>query len=339
MKKIVPAIIILFLIVVLVSVWISATNLYPNIANIIKGSTTGVSATKEASTQTPNVYSFEECVNAKYLVIETSPRLCIDPKGKNFVKVIATKFIYEKSNADMIVVDSTVLEEYGYRHLVIKGKARGTWFYEANFPIQVLDGAGKVIATRYGNAEKDWMTNEFVPFYSIIAVPTSYTGELTIQLKNNNPSDLREHDASLSFSVKIEDTAQNNIMIKLYFYNELINQGIGVAQCNKEGVVPVTRIVPRSITPQDAIRTLLLGRITQEEKEGGFTTEFPLEGVTLQAASLVNGTLTLTFLDPKGKTSGGLCRTRILWNQIEATAKQFKEVKNVNFMPEELFQP
>lgn len=39
------------------------------------------------------------------------------------------------------------------------------------------------------------------------------------------------------------------------------------------------------------------------------------------------------------KTNGGSCRAGILWFQIEATAKQFSEVKQVRFLPEELFQP
>ncbi|MGC8651262.1 MAG: hypothetical protein ACP5RX_01445 [Minisyncoccia bacterium] len=52
-----------------------------------------------------------------------------------------------------------------------------------------------------------------------------------------------------------------------------------------------------------------------------------------------NGTLILKFNDSLNKTSGGSCRVGILWFQIEATAKQFSEVKKVEFLPEELLQP
>ncbi|MEM1974244.1 MAG: hypothetical protein QXN68_05600, partial [Thermoplasmata archaeon] len=64
-----------------------------------------------------------------------------------------------------------------------------------------------------------------------------------------------------------------------------------------------------------------------------------LEGFKLVKSELKNGVLTLTFDDPYFKSSGGACRSRILWLQIEYTAKQFSEVKEVKFFPEELFQP
>ena len=72
----------------------------------------------------------------------------------------------------------------------------------------------------------------------------------------------------------------------------------------------------------------------------GITTEFPLDGFKLKSVNLKNdGTLILEFDDPLNKTLGGACRVGILWFQIEATAKQFPQVKKVQFLPEELFQP
>ncbi len=87
---------------------------------------------------------------------------------------------------------------------------------------------------------------------------------------------------------------------------------------------------------------LLKGKenLTQEEIEKGITTEFPLEGLKLKSVNLKpEGLLFLEFEDPLNKTSGGSCRVKILWSQIEATAKQFPEVKKVQFLPEYLFQP
>jgi hypothetical protein len=49
--------------------------------------------------------------------------------------------------------------------------------------------------------------------------------------------------------------------------------------------------------------------------------------------------LTLEFNDPENKTSGGSCRSGILWAQIKKTAEQFDDVEEVRFQPEELFQP
>lgn len=141
-------------------------------------------------------------------------------------------------------------------------------------------------------------------------------------------------------STTTQNFSETELPVRLYYYNPALDQGPGGAQCSGKGLVAVERIIPRTMTPiQDAVILLLRGEITDEEKAQGIMSEFPLSGVALQSASLVNGTLTLTFSDPENKTGGGSCRVSILWKEIEATAKQFSEVKTVRFLPEELFQP
>ena len=129
--------------------------------------------------------------------------------------------------------------------------------------------------------------------------------------------------------------------IKLYYYNyELDRDESGNIACSRNGLVSVKREIPITQTPiQDAIKLLLLGELTEEERVQGIDTEYPLEGLSLKSASLKDGVLTLEFDDPNNKTVGGSCRVGILWFQIEATAKQFSEVKQVRFLPEEIFQP
>jgi len=129
--------------------------------------------------------------------------------------------------------------------------------------------------------------------------------------------------------------------VRLYYYDATHDQDTtGNIMCSRQGLVSVSRQIPSTLTPiQDAIRLLLKGQLTAQEKAQGITTEYPLTGLGLVAASLKDGVLTLTFADPQNKTGGGSCRVSILWAQIEATAKQFTEVKNVRFVPEELFQP
>jgi len=129
--------------------------------------------------------------------------------------------------------------------------------------------------------------------------------------------------------------------VKLYYYNyELDKDESGNAVCSRNGLVPVERQIPITQTPiQDTIKLLLSGNLTEEERVQGINTEYPLQGLSLKSASLKNGVLTLEFNDPNNKTVGGSCRVGILWFQIEATAKQFPEVKQVRFLPEEIFQP
>lgn len=129
--------------------------------------------------------------------------------------------------------------------------------------------------------------------------------------------------------------------ISLYYYNSALDRDeTGNIMCSRKGLVAVERKIPSTINPiKDAINLLLKGELTNDEQARGITTEYPLEGLTLKNIVLNNGVLTLAFDDTKNKTVGGACRVGILWFQIEATAKQFPEVKEVRFLPEELFQP
>jgi hypothetical protein len=132
-------------------------------------------------------------------------------------------------------------------------------------------------------------------------------------------------------------------LVKLYYYNpELDKDESGNTGCSRNGLVAVERKIPITKTPiQDTIKLLLKGKenLTKEDIAQGITTEYPLEGFSLKGASLKEGVLTLEFDDSQSRTVGGACRVGILWFQIEATAKQFPEVQQVRFLPEELFQP
>jgi hypothetical protein len=139
---------------------------------------------------------------------------------------------------------------------------------------------------------------------------------------------------------KLESTAPKaGMRIKLYYYNKTKAEEIGDT-CSPDAVLPVEREIPVTNTPiQDTIRLLIQGELTAQEKDAGFYTEYPLAQFELLSASLWDGVITLKFSDPADKTGGGSCRVRPLWAQIQKTAKQFPEVKEVRFEPEGLFQP
>ncbi|MEX2161830.1 MAG: GerMN domain-containing protein [Anaerolineales bacterium] len=132
--------------------------------------------------------------------------------------------------------------------------------------------------------------------------------------------------------------------VLLYYYNpEQDKDAAGNLQCSAAGLVPVQRALSGKTDDLGriawTIHFLLEGQLTDEERAQGLTTEFPLEGVELLNVVLQDGVLTLTFADPNFSTSGGACRTAILWAQIEQTALQFPGVDQVRFEPESLFQP
>ena len=128
--------------------------------------------------------------------------------------------------------------------------------------------------------------------------------------------------------------------ICLYYWNPIRGKKIDrYYPCGDDSVFPVERRLSATLTPvEDAIRMLIGGELTDEEKEAGFQTEFPLPEATFVSATLENGVLFVLFNDPKYRTSGGNCRVESLRAQIGKTALQFPWVRAVEFDPNQ-FQP
>lgn len=249
------------------------------------------------------------------------------------------------SKDDLIVVDAPLPDAEVSSPLAISGRARGNWYFEASFPVRMLDGSGKELGVIPAQAQGEWMTTEYVPFSVALffATPTTPTG--TLVLEKDNPSGLPEHANELRIPVRFttfvpDGSSVAGRLVTLYYYDAARDQGPGGAQCSRNGLVAVERRIPVAEAPlKAAIELLLRGELTLAERAQGLTTEFPLQGVVLTSASITDGVATLTFVDQLNRTSGGSCRVGVLWFQIEATAKQFPTVTSVRFLPEELFQP
>jgi hypothetical protein len=50
----------------------------------------------------------------------------------------------------------------------IKGQAKGSWFFEASFPIEIQNQKGDSLKTFIAQATSDWMTENYVPFVADI---------------------------------------------------------------------------------------------------------------------------------------------------------------------------
>ncbi len=91
--------------------------------------------------------------------------------------------------------------------VVVSGMARGTWFFEATFPIIIVDWDGRIIGEGYVSATDDWMTEEFVPFTGEVSfdlpIGTPYKRGAII-FKKDNPSDLPEYDDALEIPLVFE---------------------------------------------------------------------------------------------------------------------------------------
>jgi uncharacterized membrane protein len=137
--------------------------------------------------------------------------------------------------------------------------------------------------------------------------------------------------------VKEKSVQPQTTKVNLFYYNKNLDTDI---TCGADFVLPLEREIAVTASPiKDTINLLIQGNLTESEKEEGFKTEFPNKDLKLINANLKDGTLTLNFTEVPGFTDGGVCRIRILTNEIIKTAKQFKGVENVIFEPEGLFQP
>jgi hypothetical protein len=107
-------------------------------------------------------------------------------------------FVVEKSR----LVEAPVVVRFPKRDAIlasplsVAGVARGTWFFEASFPVYLEDEQGVVLARGIAQAQGDWMTTDYVSFLATLdfAKPARRKGFLVLQ--KDNPSGLPEHDDS-----------------------------------------------------------------------------------------------------------------------------------------------
>lgn len=165
----------------------------------------------QESRHTVEIQSFNECVAAGNPVMESYPRQCNTKEGQHFVEDIGNEI--EKS--DIINIFSPRPGEEITSPLVITGEARGTWFFEASFPVVLTDWDGKIIAEHYATAEGEWMTEEFIPFTSTIEFKNpSYGKRGTLILKKDNPSDIPEFDDALEVPILFKGSDKSAVPIQ-----------------------------------------------------------------------------------------------------------------------------
>ncbi len=85
----------------------------------------------------------------------------------------------------------------------IQGQARGPWYFEAVFPVAILDANRNVIGQGHAEAKGEWMTEDFVPFEATVSFtkPVGMNATGTVVLEKDNPSGMPENEQSLEIPV------------------------------------------------------------------------------------------------------------------------------------------
>ena len=189
-------------------------------------------------------FDFDSCAALGYPVAESYPRQCAGPDGKNFVENIGNAI----EKADLIRATSPKPGTTITSPLTIEGEARGTWYFEASFPIKLLDATGTEIATGHAEAQDEWMTEDFVPFKATLEFTAP--GKIargTLVLEKDNPSGLPEKDDKLEIPVKLSP-GQISAEPKA-----CKPTGCGGQVCSDEDVITTCEYLPEYSCYKDAV--------------------------------------------------------------------------------------
>ena len=104
---------------------------------------------------------------------------------------------------EFIVVASPKAGDIINSPLIIRGRARGSWFFEGDFPLILKDPRGRIIARGFVKARGEWMTKEFVPFEGTLKFKgPAASGWGTLIFIKDNPSDRPELDDAMELPVR-----------------------------------------------------------------------------------------------------------------------------------------
>lgn len=278
------------------------------------------------------VLSFEECAAAGYPVMESYPRQCRTPSGKTFTEDIGN----ELEKANLIRISTPRPNQTIYSPLVVQGEARGTWFFEASFPVRLFDGNGKEIALAVAQAQDEWMTESFVPFKTELTFENPETATGTLVLEKDNPSGLPENADELRVPVRF-DLSQDTMGVQVFLSSNQLDPEVS---CNK--VFAVQRTIPKTQAVARAALEELLKGASEAEKARGFFSSLN-SGVQIQELTIQNKVASVDFNEQLDFEVGGSCRVSAIRAQITETLKQFPTVNSVvisiNGRTEDILQP
>ena len=109
---------------------------------------------------------------------------------------------YTSKKGVAIVVSAPAKDSTVATPLEVTGDVPGSWTFEGNFAVKLVDENGATVTEQPATIRGDWMTEDLVPFSVILiySKPDSATGSLV--LEKANPSDLPENDDSVTIPIR-----------------------------------------------------------------------------------------------------------------------------------------
>lgn len=103
--------------------------------------------------------------------------------------------------SDLIEIEKTLPNMEVSSPLKITGKARGTWFFEADAPIEIVDKDYQSLGKSYIKATDKWMTEDLVPFSGTIEFEAPSDERGYIIFRKANPAGKPEFDRVYTWPV------------------------------------------------------------------------------------------------------------------------------------------
>src|SRR6185436_9671606 len=102
--------------------------------------------------------------------------------------LVSTRFYLYLLQQPKPVVEQPQPKVYTYKDLLkvdsprvtlgkveVSGMARGNWYFEASFPVEVVDADGTSLGKGPVQAKEDWMTTNYVPFQGTVTFSTPHS--------------------------------------------------------------------------------------------------------------------------------------------------------------------
>jgi hypothetical protein len=264
------------------------------------------------------ISNFQDCLNARYTIMESWPRACQTPDGKIFAEDIGNQV----AKNDLIQVTEPQANQEISTPILIKGQARGSWFFEASFPVEIQDSDKVIIATGIAQAKTEWMTNDFVPFEVNIDFQRPVIKNGYLILKKDNPSGDPSKDDQLILPIAFN---QDSMAVKVFFTT---SQTAGENDFDCKYLESVSRQVPKSKSVARAALQALLAGPSSADKNSGFKTSVN-ENVKINSLAIDDGVAKVDFDEQIQYQVGGSCRVATIREQISRTLLQFPTVKSV----------
>jgi hypothetical protein len=144
---------------------------------------------------------FAACAKAGNPVADSYPRQCRNSKGKIFSEDVSGATLESKGGVS-VLVSSPKSDAIVSNPIRVKGKVPGSWSFEANFGVELLDAHRTSVATSYATVDGNWMTEKDVTFTALVPFkpPSTKTGYLV--LRKANPSDIEGKADSVEIPIR-----------------------------------------------------------------------------------------------------------------------------------------